>query len=808
MLNRTHLHLFCAAALLLILAAPVGTQTASRDRILRAIDPAATSPVRGTAHPLARGQFDQGRADSNRLISGASLVFRLSPAQQAGLDRLLQQQQDPSSANYHEWLTPEEYANRFGMTQNDLAKVTTWLQSQGLRVDSISRSRTEVFFSGAVAQIEHALQTEIHNYSINGEQHFANRTDISLPAAFSADVAAVRGLNDFHPRSRIRKTQSHFTSSVSGNHFVEPGDFATIYHLGPLYSQGLDGTGQKIAVVGQTAISLTDIRAFRSASGLSQNDPTIQLVPNTGTSTTCSGDVTEADLDVEWSGGVAKNANVIYVYAGVGTGGTCTNRTKDVFDALQFAISNNVAPVISISYGNCEASIGSSTAATFRQWMQQANAQGQTITAASGDDGAADCDFNDSSAIHGLAVDIPAAIPEVTGIGGTEFTGDSQVTVTNGCAPADTYWSGSCSPTSGASALSYIPETVWNDPPTTSFSAGGGGASTFFTKAQAPWQAGPGVPNDSKRDVPDVSLNASPVHDPYLLCTGGSCVNGFRNATNSLAAVGGTSAGAPAFAGILAIINQATQSMGQGNANSKLYSLAVSTPSAFHDTTTGNNNVPCTKGSTGCPTSGNIGFSATANYDQASGLGSLDVFNLVTAWPGFVSTPGFSLGVNPAALTIAAAGQSGSSTVTVGQVNGFSGTVNLSCAVPSTATSKISCSISPSSVVINSTNTSQSATLGINALAASAALQHRRLELLALFTVVPGILLLGVPRRRGRMLLGFLAAGLLAFTLGCGGGSSSSSVNQNQNTSATYAVTVNASSGSVTHSLTVNVTVK
>jgi hypothetical protein len=324
--------------------------------------------------------------------------------------------------------------------------------------------------------------------------------------------------------------------------------------------------------------------------------------------------------------------------------------------------------------------------------------------------------------------------------------------------------------------LSYIPETVWNDPPTTSFSAGGGGASTFFTKAQAPWQAGPGVPNDSKRDVPDVSLNASPVHDPYLLCTGGSCVNGFRNATNSLAAVGGTS--------------------------------AVSTPSAFHDTTTGNNNVPCTKGSTGCPTSGNIGFSATANYDQASGLGSLDVFNLVTAWPGFVSTPGFSLGVNPAALTIAAAGQSGSSTVTVGQVNGFSGTVNLSCAIPSTATSKISCSISPSSVVINSTNTSQSATLGINALAASAALQHRRLELLALFTVVPGILLLGVPRRRGRMLLGFLAAGLLAFTLGCGGGSSSSSVNQNQNTSATYAVTVNASSGSVTHSLTVNVTVK
>ena len=808
MLNRTHFHVSCAAALLLLLAAPVSTQTAFRDRILRPVDPAVTFPVRGTAHPLARMQFDQGRADSNRLISGASLVFRLSPAQQADLDRLLQQQQDPSSPNYHKGLIPEQYADRFGMTQNDLAKVTSWLQSQGLKVDSISRGRTEVFFSGAVAQIEHALQTEIHNYAIKGEQHFANPTDVSIPASFSAEVLGVRGLNDFHPKSRIRSAQPRFTSSISGNHFVAPGDFATIYNLGPLYSQGLDGSGQKIAVVGQTAISLTDIRAFRTASALAANDPTMKLVPNTGASTTCSGDVTEADLDVEWSGAVAKNANVIYVYVGVGTGGTCTNRTKDVFDALQYAINNNIAPVISISYGNCEANIGSSSAAMFRQWIQQANTQLQTVTAASGDDGAADCDFNDSSAIHGLAVDIPAAIPEVTGIGGTEFTGDSQVTVTNGCAPADTYWSGSCSPTSGPSALSYIPETVWNDPPTTSFSAGGGGASTFFTKAQAPWQTGPGVPNDGKRDVPDVSLNASPEHDPYLLCTGGSCVNGFRNATNNVAAVGGTSAGAPAFAGIIAIINQATQSSGQGNANSTLYSLAVSTPSAFHDTTTGNNNVPCTKGSTGCPTVGNIGFSATANYDQASGLGSLDVFNLVTAWPGFVSSPGFSLAANPVALTIAAAGQSGSSAVTVGQVNGFSGTVNLSCAVPSTATSKISCSMSPSSVVIDSTNTSQSATLTINASAGSGALQHRRLEFLAFVTVVPGILFLGIPGRRGRMLIAFLAIALLAFAMGCGGGSKPSSVTQNQNTSSTYAVTVNASSGSVTHSFTVNVTVK
>ena len=796
----------CAVPLLLFLAPPVSAQTNSGDRIRRPIDSSEAVRLRGTEHPAAGSRFDQGRTTGRQVLSGVSLAFRLSPAQHAGLNRLLQEQQDPSSPNYHKWLTPEEYADRFGMTPNDLAKVTAWLQSQGLKVDGVSRSRTAIFFSGTVSQVERAFQTEIHNYLVHGVAHYANATDVALPAAFASEVLGVRNLNDFHPKPRVQPVPK-FTSSISGNHFLIPGDFATIYHLGPLYTQGLDGSGQTIAVVGQTVIGLSDIRAFRAASSLPQNDPTFLLVPNTGTASTCSGDVNEADLDVEWSGAVAKGAGIVYLYAGVGPGGTCTKRTSDVFDALQYAINNKIAPVISVSYGLCEASVGATTARIYRQWFQQANAQGQTVTSASGDDGAADCDFNDTSAIHGLAVDIPAAIPEVTGIGGTEFTGDAQVTVNNGCAPADTYWSGSCSPTSGASALSYIPETVWNDPPTTSgFSAGGGGASTIFSKAS--WQTGPGVPNDGKRDVPDISLNASPAHDPYIFCTAGSCVNGFRDGSNSLRAVGGTSAGAPAFAAILAIINQATQSAGQGNANSILYSLAVSTPSAFHDTTTGNNMVPCTKGSTGCPNGGSIGFSAAANYDQASGLGSLDVFNLVTAWPGFVSTPGFSLVARPAALTIATIGQSGSSTITVGQVNGFSGTVNLSCAPPSGTASKISCSISPSAVVIDTANTSQVATLTINALAASAALQHRRFDL-ALFTIVSGLFLVGVPRERSlKKPLCILVLCVLGFVVGCGGGSSSSSVSQNQNTSATYVVTINATSGSVTHSFGVNVTVQ
>ncbi len=798
------------SVLLLLFAASAGTQTSSRSRIAGAIDSANIAPVRGTAHPLAQSRFDQGRTDARQVLSGVSIAFGLSSAQQADLDRLLREQQDTSSASYHKWLTPDEYAARFGMTQADLANVTLWLKSQGLTIEQILRSRTEISVSGTVAQIERAFHTELHNYTINGERHFANATDVSLPAAFSSQVLGVRNLNDFHPKPHLRPASPHFTSNLSGNHFLEPGDFATIYNLGPLYSQGLDGSGEKIAVVGQTTITISDVTAFRAASALSASTPATVLVPSTGPGTSCTSDIPEADLDVEWSGGVAKGATVTYYYAGVGSGHTCSNRTFNVFDALHYVIVNNLAPVISISYGNCEANIGLSTANVFRQWFQQANSQGQTVSAASGDDGAADCDFNVASATHGLAVDIPAAIPEVTGIGGTEFSGDAGACPAGGCpgnvAPPTTYWGGSSSLTSGASALGPIPETTWNDPVTSSgFSAGGGGASIFFTKTQAPWQSGPGVPNDGKRDVPDISLNASPNHDPYLFCTSGSCVNGFRDASNGLRAVGGTSVGAPAFAGILAIINQATQAIGQGNANQVLYNLAVSTPSAFHDVTTGDNKVPCTAGSTGCAGGGMIGFSAGANYDQATGLGSIDAFNLVTAWNGFASGPSFSLRANPTSISIATIGQTGSTAITVSASNSFAGTVGLTCAVPSTATANISCSVNPTSVTLSATATTAQATLTINALSASGELRRGRSTWLLASFIFPALIWMGLPMGRRRLSrLSVLLFGLLMLSPACGGGSST----KPQPKAATYSVTVNGTSGALSHGTTVSVTVQ
>jgi subtilase family serine protease len=807
--------------LVFLVAAPGDTQTPSRNRIAGPIDDATLAVVRGTAHPLAQARFDRGRTRVDRIIQ-AAITFRLSAAQQSDLDQLLREQQDRSSPNYHRWLTPDQYAIRFGMSQNDLARVTGWLQSQGLTVEEISRDRNEIFFHGTALQVEYALKTEFHDYSVNGEQHFANSTDISLPSAFSSHVLGVRGLTNFSPKPRARRISPRFTSSLSGNHFVIPGDFATIYHLNSLYSQGLDGAGQTIAVVGQTTISLSDIDAFRAAAGLPKYEPTLQLVPNTGAATNCPSDVTEADLDVEWAGAVAKNASIIYVFAGVGTGACGNSRTKTVFDALQYAITNNLAPIISISYGNCEANLPIGIVNTIRQWAQQANSHGQTISGPSGDDGAADCDNNVSSATSGLAVDVPASIPEVTGVGGTEFTGDASQCPGNppscpaGGSPADPpYWSASSSLTSGASALTYIPETTWNDTtqslalvPPQGFSATGGGASTIFTKTQAPWQAGPGVPADGKRDVPDIAFNGSNFHDPYLFCTAGSCVNGFRDASNGLSGVGGTSVGAPTFAGLLAIINQATQSsIGQGNVNPNLYSLAVSTPSAFNDIANGNNKVPCTQGSTGCPSGGSIGFAAGPNYDQVTGLGSIDGFNLVTSWPGFSSAPTFALGASPLAITVASAGQGASAQLVAGGSSGFTGSVNLTCDVGSAASAQVSCSVSPASVSLSAGTTSGAATLTIHTAAASAAMSQEDFGVLAASLAFPAMFFLGAPMTHRKRIMRLLTVGLLAVIVGCGGGSGGGSKSPGT-PAGTYAVTVTGTSNSTSHTANISFTVQ
>ncbi len=267
---------FIFALISLAGAAPAQT----RNRIAQRI--ADTEPVViSMPNPRTRAAFDQGRVEGSLNISHAAIVFKLAPSQQADLDKLLAEQQDPGSANYRRWLTPEQYAARFGMSDGDLAQVTSWLKSQGLTVDGFSRARTRVFFSGSAAQVEGVFHTELHRYLLNGQISLANATEISVPQAISGMVLGVRGLETFRPQPRARLARPNFTSHISGSHFVSPGDFATIYNLKPLYDNGLDGTGETIAVVGQTQIHTADIDAFRTAAGLSPKN--LQLVAVNGT---------------------------------------------------------------------------------------------------------------------------------------------------------------------------------------------------------------------------------------------------------------------------------------------------------------------------------------------------------------------------------------------------------------------------------------------------------------------------------------------------------------------------------------------
>src|ERR1035441_4774922 len=402
----------------------------------------------GYIHPMAKAENDLGPLDVSVPLPAITLVLSQTPEQQADLDGFLTAQQDPSSPDYHRWLSPEQYADRFGASPADIAKITAWLEQHNLHVTTVGRGRTSVAFTGSAGDVGQAFQISFHRYSVDGLTHFANTAEPSLPVALQPAIRAIHGLHDFRmqPKAVLHATlDPNYNSSSSGNHYLSPDDLGTIYNIKALWNSGYDGTGQKVVIAGQTRVALTDIQQFRAKFQLPASDPQLMLVPNTRDPGTVKGDLGEADLDLECAGAV---------------------------DGLSGTSSNGA----------------------------------------------------------GLAVASPADVPEVTGVGGTTFReGSAQ------------YWN-AANNANGGSAISYIPETVWNDSTPGSPAAGGGGASTVF--AQPTWQTGLGVPNNAARNVPDIALAASPDHDGYMVYSGGQ-----------LAVFGGTSAGTPSFAGIAALLN-------------------------------------------------------------------------------------------------------------------------------------------------------------------------------------------------------------------------------------------------------------
>ena len=557
-----------------------------------------TAPVGSAQQAWMHARYDGGPAAATKPLRRMQMVLRPGAGRRAALDQFLASQQNPRSADYRRWLTPEQFAERFGALQANAAQVAAWLQSAGMTNVQISRGRLFVAFSGTAGTVESAFHTAIHVYNVHGQQHYANVTAPSIPAALMGTVADVIGLHDFNPVAQL----VHFTpppaqyAAGGGANYLGPDDLATIYNMKALYARGITGNGIRVAVLGQTPIALGDYRAYRQMFGLAANDFQAVAVPGSGAGTGTAADLEEATLDTETTAAVARNASIVYVW-----GATAV-------DAAQYVVDNQLAQVMSLSYAGCE----NGSAAYYQAIARQANAEGITWVSAAGDSGAAGCDAAQASAAtSGLAVMSPASVPEVTAVGGTACEDGS----------SSQYWSPTNDPLQG-SALSYVPETGWSNQEMVL--GGGGGVSQMFAKAG--YQSDFDTAITSGRMVPDVALAAAPSPVPYLIVYNGS---------NLL--VGGTSAAAPVLAGIAALVNHYQLAMGNiaqpglGNINPELYLLAEKIPGIFHDVTAGSNDVPCTPGTPDCAT-GRLGYPAASGYDEATGLGSVDAYALASNW--------------------------------------------------------------------------------------------------------------------------------------------------------------------------------
>jgi len=727
------------------------------DRIAGAINSSNGVALQRSLHPQAQSKFDQGPVEPSFTLGYMTLMTQPSPAQQKALTKLLAEQQDRKSRNYHKWLTPAQYADQFGLSQHDMDRITSWLKSQGFVIKSIGGGRNSVVFAGTAAQVQSAFKAEIHRYNLNGEEHFANSTPLTIPAELSGIVNGITGVHNFlsHPASvggfpsGPRTRAEYYDANFIFPNFLSPADIAVMYDINGLYNAtpAVDGTGQTLAIVGRTDIFLADINDFRTGFGLPPitasnctlnsiqiitacNDPLLAYVVIPGQTdpgvpdSVLQGDIVEADLDVEWSGAVASGAQIIYINA----------PQSDVFDSLSYAINPPTgtplpAPVISMSFGLCEFNAGS-----IETELQQAATEGITVVNSSGDSGAAACDNvpNNASqpfnpAIGGQGVNYPASSTWVIAVGG------NAISLANDTTNASQYWTTpNPNAANGLSIKSYIPEVPWNDneslaqycatpganqnlcnpqftapavgTPITSaqtaqedfwISAGGGGASNCFFGtgnvctggiAQPSWQTGLTVANAPAgvRWVPDVSFLASPNFAGYVFCTpqnpdastptytstcspGGA--NGIFAAVDNFGSfVGGTSASAPLFAGILALMNQSLAAQGLGDIHQTLYTLAATSPTAFNPVTIGDNKVFCQPGTPGggqpatvvCPSTGPntgiIGFNAsdadaTTGYNLVTGLGSVNASHLAAAWSALRAT-GPTVTVTPSLSSI------------------------------------------------------------------------------------------------------------------------------------------------------------
>ena len=603
-------------------------------------------------HPAwASAVNDAGPVAGAQSVKGLTIVVARTAQQEADFARFLADQQNAKSADYHQWLTPAQIADRFGPSAGQASLVAGWLAAQGLHLDWTAPSRAFIGFSGSAAAVNNAFHMQLHSYVVHGQRRMAPSAEPQIPASLAGSIRAVRGLFTMEeaPQHMAQTQTASPELTVNGSHYLSPEDFNLIYNNSTGINQGF---GQTIGIVGRSRTDLSDFQNFQSRTGYSFSNPT-EVVPTAyggvdpGPAYTAPpasdvdlADQLEATLDVLRAGSVAPAANLLLVVATGDSGGIGVD--------TQYLVQTTPLPatVINISFGSCEAQAGASGVSYWDSLFQQEAAEGISVFVSSGDSGASGCDQDFTTPPATPNANSPNYICSssyATCVGGTEF---------NDTANPGQYWS-STNDSSLSSALGYIPEGAWNEPlnskSASQIAASGGGVSSII--ATPGWQTGTGVPSArAGRYTPDLAFSASG-HDGYFACfaaAGASCVPA-NDGSFQFEIMYGTSAAAPSMAGVTAILDQKLGAA-QGNLNPQLYPLAARTTDVFHDTTVSssgvsncqvatpsmcNNSAPGVSGLTG----GQPGYAINTGYDEVTGLGSLNVGNFISEYTPAISAP-------------------------------------------------------------------------------------------------------------------------------------------------------------------------
>ena len=578
--------------------------------------PGEFATLRGNTRPEATAANDRGRVSDDMPLDHLMLQLRRSPEREQALQQFIQDVHNPKSPLFHHWITAAEFGKAYGATAAETDAVTSWLESQGFKVNLVYLNQMVIDFSGSAGQIRQAFRVEIHNLMVNGEPHIANMSDPQIPVELVSTVAGVVSLNDFRPHPMLRQRagfRANYTDK-EGYYPIVPADLATIYNLNPAFTAGYSGQGQTVVLVEDTDLYTTaDWNTFRSVMGLASAYPAGSLAQvhppsntNNCTDPGYNSDDIEATLDVEWASAAAPSASIELA--------SCSDTDTNFggFIALQNLLNAIGTPpaIVSISYGESESYLGASFNAYISSLYQQAVTEGVSVFVSSGDEGAASSDADQAYAQSGISVSGFTSTPYNVSVGGTDFADTYE-------GANATYWNSTNTANYG-SARSYVPEIPWNDScasvliadytgmlPTSgsgslcdhgyyiTTASGSGGPSGCASGApdvagvvggtcvgypKPSWQSGMiGNPNDGVRDIPDVSLFAANGvwSHYYVFCFSDPSYGMNCNGTpDTWAGAGGTSFASPIMASIQSLVNQASGS-NWGNPDSAYYALAA-----------------------------------------------------------------------------------------------------------------------------------------------------------------------------------------------------------------------------------------